>query len=632
MATGDSTSFEPETNGPGGASLRIQPLDRKYATAPITLRLERANPPASWTYTMQPRDVSSLRELHIPPGSYSLLLTADKHLPLKLTVAVSADAPARLGALALREAPVMTGRVIDKGSREPVPNAAILASQGETLAVTDAGGMFEFILVDQKLEEIVIEAPERAPKRVELRSALTASSLGDILVSRGGTAIVNIEFPESVREQVRVVVMDTSDPNEYVVIGETTIESHESSARFEDLEPGRYVAIVEGDNALERFSIDLPVDPGRSVEQIAKIRPNRIVVKTLFGDGPLPDGTVHVTHTNAGWKTEIHTNASGEFEGILWQPGTFLGAVSAAALPQPHIAFEELSAGDTSWELVVPNRRIVGRVLDRKTGQAIAGVSLNLSTRTRAARLNVGATSAEDGSFEFTAVKPGIQVLTAAATGYLRPDPLEFTVAENDSRIERVLELSKGAGHTLHVRNAGGAAIAGATVYAVAGAAVVATAATDSSGTASLPVPPGVSVAALVFPQEGAFSILRLPSVGADAPGEEFTVTVSPPLASLALTAKDPSGKPIGELSFLVRYEGEFLPPAVLSMQRRWMPTSEAGEAILQLLPTGFYELWPYRAVDEALAIIGAGGISPLRLGVQVSPGMNRAAFNLRPR
>lgn len=626
--------FQPAATDGGLAALKFHPLSRKHAATPVTLRVEQAKPPISWVHTMQPREASSVRELRLPDGAYTLVLTADRHFPLQRELRVRSDATTALGELSLREAPVMTGRVVDKKTGEPLANAIILAAENQTLATTDAAGMFEISLIDEGLREIVVEAPGRAPKHVNLRDAITASSLGDIAVSQAGVGVVNLAFPESVRKKVTVTVMDTADPNEHVIVASAPVEPNETQARFEELEPGRYIAIVEGENALERFAVDLPIVAGESNEQTATIRPSPIVIRTRLGDEALPDATVQVTHMTSEWKTEVHTDSAGEYGAVLWQPGTFLGALTAAQVPQPHVVFAEIGATDTTWELTVPDRRIVGRVIDRDSSRPIAAASLVLSTQTTSGditKINVGATTREDGSFEFTAVKPGRQTMTVTARGYVRPEPVEFLVEEHDRRIERILELTAGVTHHLRIRNSQGAPLAGAAAYAVSGDAVVGNAFSDASGEAALPVPSRVPVAAYVFPRDGSFAVVRLPAIGDGEDSQEISVTVPPALASLLVSVKDSSGQPIEGVWCLVRYEGEFLLPSVLAIQRPWRPSGDGGDAILPQLPSGYYELWPYRSVNEALAIIGAGGQSPLRLGLQVSPGLNRATLELRP-
>ncbi|HEX6097330.1 MAG TPA: carboxypeptidase regulatory-like domain-containing protein [Thermoanaerobaculia bacterium] len=608
------------------ARLRIVPARRRPPDAPVVVQLKRKDPEVSWAYPIAPRQVSALRELRMPAGAFELRVLAGGHLPLTQTFAVR-DAAVDLGSLTLREAPVLTGRVIDRDTHEPLPAAVILSPDLQTLATPDATGSFSIAMTDETLRALRVEAPGRVPRTIPVEPSPGPRSLGDIELSEAGGAIVRLAFPDSAPEKVTVSIVDTSNPNESVVLTRRVVQPHETEARFEQLEPGQYAVVVEGDGALERFALPVEIEAAAVAEQTATIRPRAIVVKTMLGAKPLPAANVQVSHMGNRWRTDLRTDADGELSGALWQGGRLLAAVSTAAIPQPHIVIDDVDAAVQTWELVVPDRRIVGVVVDQKTARPIPDAHLQLRTRSGDSSLSFSATTREDGTFEFTAVRPGQQTLSVSANGYLRPQPVEFLVGSTDERVERLVELTAGRNQRLSVQTAQGVPIAGADVYAAAGAYVVSSASTDPMGVVDLAVPPDVPAVAYVFPREGSFAIARLPqSESAAAP---TVVRVPPAQAGLHAEVKDPEGAPIPGVQFLMRYEGEFLPLLLVRQRRLLQPD---GNPAPPRLPVGYYELWPVRTEQEALAIIAADGQSPVRLGLHVVPGMNRATLELKPR
>lgn len=624
----DIASFDP-TLARGAAMLRILPRARHHASTPLTLRVHQTAPPRTWSHMLDPGQDTSIRELRLPVGAFTLELLADGYKPVKRTLTTREEDAVHLGNLTMQEAPVITGQVVDRATGEPLATAVILSPDQKTLALPDAMGRFSITLVDEELQAVRVEAPGRAPRIVGLDNMLTASSLGIIELSVAGGALIKVVFPETAPAKVDITIVDTTDPNEHVTIARHTVPPHETEARFEHLEPGEYIVIVKGGTALERVGAKISVEAGSVNEKTVAIRPRPIVVTTLLGTNPLPAATVHITHTTAGWTTELQTDAGGEFVGPIWQDGDLLAAVSTATMPQPHVTIDSVRAAVGKWELAVPDRRIVGRVVDQQTSRPIPNARLALSTRSEAATLNVDATTREDGTFEFMAVRPGRQTLSVTADGYLRPQPLAFMVEPGDQRVERLFQLASGVARRLLVRTSQGAPVVGATVYAVAADNVIASAATDASGIAELPVPADASVTAYAFPREGSFGIARLPRETETA-ADPVAVMIPPALANLHVMVRDPSGAPIPDVRCVVRYDGEFLPVSLLRLHRLAQPSTDDGSTTLPRLPVGYYELWPYRSPQEALAIIAANGESPLRLGLRVGPGLNRATFELR--
>jgi hypothetical protein len=88
-------------------------------------------------------------------------------------------------------------------------------------------------------------------------------------------------------------------------------------------------------------------------------------------------------------------------------------------------------------------------------------------------------------------------------------------------------------------------------------------------------------------------------------------MSVPPPEASLHIQAVFHDGSPVARVIYLLRYNGRFLPPAVLRVKAyqqegtRGQPQPD-GSLQLNLMPRGRYEIWPAMNERELSAIQAA--------------------------
>jgi hypothetical protein len=88
--------------------------------------------------------------------------------------------------------------------------------------------------------------------------------------------------------------------------------------------------------------------------------------------------------------------------------------------------------------------------------------------------------------------------------------------------------------------------------------------------------------------------------------------------------------------SLLLRFNGELMPVEVADLleavQGLQLGTSAGSDVVLQRIPSGDYELWPYRTEQELddLLAAGAGYAAPIR--VTVRRGENKIAVKFDPR
>jgi hypothetical protein len=499
------------------------------------------------------------------------------------------------------------------------------------LAVTDASGVFEFP-VEEGISEIVLEAPSRAKRRLHLSSAETAASMGDVFLAVAGSLVVEVRFADSVQDSVQepleAILIDPANKRE--TVARLEVDEDTSTARIDGVEPGSYSLVLRGPQPLQRLATDVEVRSGEVTEREIAIRPALIRIRTLLGDEPLPRASVGLRHAEGGWKNTVTTDGDGIYDGPIWQLGSFLTTVMTDTLASPYVSVRDVVANNSVLELVVPARTVAGRVREKSSGDPVRGATVALHSTAAAMSSSLRTETDAKGEYRFTAVRPGLHTIEASAPGYLRSGAIEFVLAETDERIEQSIDLDRGISVPVHVTDRMNAPIHNARVTLLVDGIRVAESVTDNSGLAYVSLPPGRPAIVFVFPQQGSFGSARLPVYdGSDEP-QRRTIVVPPAEASLTISVRDTSGNPIEDVRYLIRFAGEFLPPSVLGRTALSESSSASGDVLLRLLPVGYYEVWPYRADSEAATIMAADGEAPIRLGLHIGPGSNRATFELR--
>ena len=174
------------------------------------------------------------------------------------------------------------------------------------------------------------------------------------------------------------------------------------------------------------------------------------------------------------------------------------------------------------------------------------------------------------------------------------------------------------------VRDHRGAAVVGASVVEVIGLEPTRIyGETDAAGIAQLPARKEPA-AAWVIPRDGSFGV-----AGVRRGAAEVTVRLPPPATRIVLRAESASRTPIANVSVVMRYNGQLVPPAVVSELARVQgarPVSGAdGRIVFDQMPAGSYEFWPASTRELSLIAMGAGPRAPVRL--VAAPGENLAVM-----
>ena len=78
--------------------------------------------------------------------------------------------------------------------------------------------------------------------------------------------------------------------------------------------------------------------------------------------------------------------------------------------------------------------------------------------------------------------------------------------------------------------------------------------------------------------------------------------------------------------ALLMRFNGELVPPAVADELPILLMTGPESEALLENIPSGSYEFWPYRTEDEAQSIVASAAALLAPIQVNVRMGENKIA------
>ncbi|HEX8617185.1 MAG TPA: hypothetical protein VF911_06345, partial [Thermoanaerobaculia bacterium] len=102
--------------------------------------------------------------------------------------------------------------------------------------------------------------------------------------------------------------------------------------------------------------------------------------------------------------------------------------------------------------------------------------------------------------------------------------------------------------------------------------------------------------------------------------------------SSLLIRARTTDGAPMPPFSLLMRYNGALVPLEVAEeltvAQGLRLATGANSEALLQNIPGGSYEFWPYRTTEEAEAIVASSDGFAAPIQVNVRTGENKIAVN----
>ncbi|HEY0144288.1 MAG TPA: carboxypeptidase-like regulatory domain-containing protein [Thermoanaerobaculia bacterium] len=519
------------------------------------------------------------------------------HLLLLVFFASTEQSSAPADAAVVRPATQITGRVIGSDGK-PLPRVRI-TSEAKLLATSGADGSFAIAGAPKSLD---FALPSYATRSIIVPRSL---AIGDVRLLRASSISVDTAKVRDVRELS--IVRYEARRDEHAA---TTKPVTKRVTTFTNLEQGDYLVTARGKGPLHQKARVVRVAEGGSERITLEVDQMPIRGYVFHGREPLAGATVEISGPGAAWQGTLRTNAEGYYEAELWQVGPMQAMITADELATEFTAgnrvADALERGVVEWDIVIPDRLIHGQVLDAETGAPVAhaAVSIEAGDADIHSRINLRADA--NGAYRYGGAMTGRYTIDVDSKDYLKPATIEFELRDGDPGRRIDIKLARGADVVVRVRREDGSPIAGAVVadsLIEDGSRPVARYRTSDNGEAIVRARAGEAKTLYVIPPAGSFAFEHV-TIDAEALAKGIDVVVPEARSALVIRTRDEKGMAMENIRFLVRYNGELVPPAILSLMRHVQQvdyrTTAAGEARINGLPSGLYELWAYRTPHEA--------------------------------
>jgi hypothetical protein len=549
----------------------------------------------TWTITLDPWWFREGRlQFDVPaPGEYAYTVTvAGKQLINAKGLKFAGRT--RPGPRDTRPAATIAGRAIGAGSGTPADFANITADCRNVVCETRADGTFNCPLTRPLPSTLCIEHPRLGRKWIELQGRSGEVDLGTIELLRGGTIRVtkplHVELPEGTTMQLLRKRATAGKP---VPLGSREVYE------FNGLEADRYQLLLAGPQPLQRKLFPVHVTEGET-ELALSVDPFKLTGEVVHRDKAFGGATVVLD--GPAWNAELKTDQSGRFEAELWAAESYGVLVSGPGIDEPYGVMKRVSSADNEWRLVVPSRKLHGRVTDRGTGKPVSDALIVTSSDSENTRRSRNVRVRDDGTFEIPGVAAGSYLIAVRAPGYLSSEESEIRIAEKDGDVRFDATLERGTEVRAVVTSAGtGKPLAHAVIvsdFSADGSIAGRTTITRDDGTALVTVPENGSALIAVLPKSGSFALVRVSA--ADAVNG-ISIAVPEPVAVLTLNTVMATGEPLPGVGIRLRRDGQDVPSAALTafaaMHQISLVTKESGRTSIPLLPAGKYDVsWVVRS------------------------------------
>jgi len=559
---------------------------------------------ASWTV----ENASGPLAVDLPPAiRYQISIEAEGLEPILLRkVQATKGTITDLKVIELRRYPEISGAVVARKDASPLAGAAILNGEGKLLATADERGRFRFQRTDTSLHTISVAYPGYETHLIQLGEVTFDRRLETVQLGEGFTLTVSVEAvphngrPTVVKKARLVRTTEAQNPIPFLVAEKSVAQS---SVVFEDREAGRYGVELYGDEPLEQLFVPVDLAASRTID--IAVRPLDVTISALLGDTVRENTVIDLAALRNLWRATINTGASGEYKGPLWQRGLFAANVHLESWQ--FFASRTIDARtEAAWDIVVPDRRITGSVVDADTRRPVPDAAIHYDFKGGDAAI-YGAMQPvdENGQFVLFGALRGEYEFHVTAPEYAVPDHSVSVVVDEGAKESRVeIPLKRESGRTVvFVDAATGAAVAEAPVIELRpdGRGVLRMLTTDDTGRARVGVQGKETKTVYVLPVSGSIGVAHI------VPGDEpLRVEVPPPSSAIHIKTQMQDGSPVRACRVLLRINGEIIPPTVMSLfgSLHHIPSDSGSDGDLSLpgMPAGLYELWPYRGSSPAEA------------------------------
>ncbi len=394
--------------------------------------------------------------------------------------------------------------------------------------------------------------------------------------------------------------------------------------RFEKLTAGVFQILVRGPGSTEQLATKVVLGDGDTRRARIVVDPMIVTGRLTLGGQAAGPGSISLRHKEFHWHGSASVASDGTFRFPLWQRGSYIYSVRAAALTTPFTGTIDLEgASPIQWPIDIPDAAINGVVRDAKSGAPVSNASVALQSNSAGEEHHVSVLSDKGGRFYFNGLRFGRHTVRVVSPKYLEPLPIVVELDSTRSRRNIDVPLEAGIKTTVVVIDAGNRPVANAALFAVADARRRSRGSTDEKGSAILALPESGAVTIFAIANEGGFAVVRLQHAGEGS----VTLQLLRAASSLRIRALTTDGKPMPRFSVLMRYEGELMPLEVAEeltvSQGLQFTMNEASEIYLRNIPAGRYEFWPYRAAEEVESILAANPDVAPPIRVDVHDGEN---------
>lgn len=553
------------------------------------IAFEITSPTSRWQWTAA-KPPPSIRLMHPPCGDCMFSAQAKGFGKFEKPLRDVRD-------VVLHPSPHLRGRVVDGETHAALPGATITAG-GILLAKTDANGEFDAAIEKQWPRAVDVQFPGRAPRRVDVPRTPSDTELPVIVMSAGGALRVTIETPVAEK-----LTWGLRDPKSGDLLRHGLVEPSATLIVVDRVGEGKQNFVLRGERPLQRIGTFVDIEPGQVTETSIAIERSTLQLEVTRGARPFAHARTNVRMANNLWDGELVLDEDGRATEELWQRGKMSASFHRHARIS-YVDYKDVNAEEETWQITVPDRRVIGRITDATTGAALpdAQVALWLHFQTPGKGGMVLAHCDADGRFVFDGIDAGTHELEARREGYQSAKGITVAVGADEAEYTRDIQLrSRNSGRAVVVLDERGFPVAGAMLFVADANGVREVGYTGADGTASISL--GLTERGIVFaiPRSGSFGVTR---VHDDGP---IALHIPAPGATIDVETRDQDGKPLAGVLLVPRVDGLMLPIEVVdalhNVQGVSFFTGANGRARLSGLPRGTYELWAVTGRDAMRAV-----------------------------
>ncbi len=580
---------------------------------PVETKVSFRTPADAWRWTVPARAISRLEKIALPAGQYSVELLAEHHVPLRRRANVT-EKITDAGEYRLDPVVQIRGRVAD--AEDKPLSATVSLADGKFCVATDEQGAFVCELPERDHLIAVAAAGFGTREIVFDRASGTGGTIdaGIIRLTKGQALTVKVLRDPTDQRPIKLTLLsDVTDEYQHTRIATRELAAGDEKARFQDLAPGRYLIVASGTEPLERVTVVTEMKTGEEGVAEVKIDPFRLDGSAHYGEEPITQGTIDIVERERGWRESLPLGPDGSFGGSMWQKGSVLALVGPQPETRELISSPPLGADPSLWNIQIAKREITGRIIDAETKQPVQNASMDLS-------LEFGSDNARgqmvssvpvraDSTYFILASRPGTYRLTAKAPDYMS-NRIELQIADGETSKILDIPLDRGVAQPLEFMSTAGTPILRVQILEGVRSDRLNPAAWSLSegNKATVRGRPGETRLLYFAPNDGSFAFSRIVMPSDVSNIKPIQIVIPPPVGSLLVRTVDTDDLP-APARILIRYGGEFIPPAILRMiTGQPFGTTRSGEDTLRRLPAGSYELWALGSIEDELQLIASNG------------------------